>query len=541
MTDEIKSLQDFLSRNSDYELEEYRELIQANVQNFNLVTALFIISDLGTRIPLPSEYRKLAVVISQQLTERPRKATEAAVTSASIVKRRGLILPDQDLASFLINHYNTPSVINSIAVRIRHDLDLAASERYFMFSWFLFPRSTLVILNYVKVLEQLGKTSEVYSACWSFSKNADVSEDFVEYFVNFLVRHRKYKSCNKFVTTQNIIDKFKFSHGINVSLGDLQLCLGNFPAAIKNYEIASEIRKTPNLICQLGLAQWANGEILSAFQTLSLLFKMSESPAHKVLFIKFLHSSEDNSAFVHPLRNLDNNVRRYCAKNSKALVGRRIETSSFLNGLKDIVPRDLQSLEISDSEIFTGRLSNLNCELYKEIFSSNTVIAGRCFSCFKLEIVLRDLGALLRFTVFVKNEAQLASFISKALRDDRSFSEYKYKAIFYCDSLDDLDLIYHFFENRIHEFHILKKIKRRGCSEFTNTHPDFQIANDKVKKYATQPLQWKAYETEYSEIERPVENGYINQKSQFSDFTLFDALIALRWERLTKNYALRSD
>lgn len=529
MSKEAFAISGFLNTDKPEHLESFSEAIQGQIKEQHFFCALFLIAKLSVRCELTDTHSHLANALAKEIRER-KVSLQASTNSEKKKHFQNVETNQYSLAREFQNVSSNPLKLNAFSVKLAQKVDLLKAESLFSYAYYLYPENAEIVLNYTKLLELRGKVTSAHRIYKLFFSSWDTSVVLSYHYLDFLIRQEKYTECLKFISEKQVASNYSSSPNVCTSLGDLELCLGNYDRAISHYNTAVTLGiKNNKLRKQLGFANWAHGNLHAAFENFSELHKFSDNFNDQALLIKFFHSLKDLTSFNHPLARLDERVRECFLSEFKNHNEFDKRLRKFKEFLLKLIPQNLLGLVQSEKQIFTGALSGLKCELYKDLFNKHSVISSRCFYCFKLEVILKDADTLLSFAGFIKKENSLRNFISKCLVDDRTFSKHRYKAIFYCSSISDLNSLDNYIASFSGNFEFLEVLKRRGCSEFTNEYSDFQLTNGELSNFQHQSEDWENIESRHKNLERPVEVQFTNQKQQFDDFTFFEAIIALSW------------
>lgn len=523
---------DFLKLIDDTPVGSYPSLIQNYIKKNDYISALFLLSDLGTKIDLPNNYTQLASVIAAEIK---RSATKKK--SNHPIRMGDLIDPGKeisldDLVCFYRKNFDDPSAYNNLGITINSIFGNKLAETHFSYAYSLFKENARIILNYAKILESYGKIKVSLHLLDSNFHSHFEDETYVYNYLDFLIRNRMYKCAVNIVDSYDIVANFKSSNRVLESLGDLEMCYGRTSAASSYYSTAHKLKETPKSVKQLALTNWAKGEITTALNNFARLYQISKNDEDKSMLLRFFHQQKDLNGFDHPFAILDTKIRGLLVYKESRADGVNFYNNNInvMEELKQLVPKELLQLKVSDTQIFSGAFSHLDCALYKEMFFTTDAIANRCFSCFKLELSFKTASDLVVFISYIKNKETFYNYISKGLKDDRPFATKRYKAILYCNSVQELEWLENSIDEMKQYYNILSVTKRRGCSEFTNRFNEFQLKEGKVSHLAFQPSQWGRLEEKINELERPIDIYPANQKTIYNDFTLYEVMVACTWD-----------
>ena len=210
------------------------------------------------------------------------------------------------------------------------------------------------------------------------------------------------------------------------------------------------------------------------------------------------------------------------------------DLSKYISECNEIIKKNLKKPIYLDTQIHRRNGENLNCERHKKVFEKHNVIPENCFSCFKVQIELKEVSQLIKL-FFIFNKLKLPKDnIRKCFIELRENIAGNYKALIYCSSIDDANIVYEISNMHLNKF--LKNFKlniKRGCSEFDFSYPGYK--DIKRIKEIIYNKEWKIKE-KLTDIE--IANGSQKGKKKFSRsinfITLSEMLIINNWLSFAK-------
>jgi hypothetical protein len=326
------------------------------------------------------------------------------------------------------------------------------------------------------------------------------------------------KQDNKFVEAYN-------------NLGVTYSHLGKNDKAIKNYKKALELNKDYASAYNNLATQYDDfGEYPIAIKNYSKALKCN--PEHlnaqnnliRILNFYKTDLSEDSS--IIKANNKIQEVR------SKFFSLKEINTpnvSKFIKECNNIIKKNLKKTNFLETQIHKRNGENLNCDRHKKVFNQYNIIPKYCFSCFKVQIELKEVCQLIKL-FFIFNHLTLPkNNIRKCFIDLRENINGNYKALIYCSSVDEAKIVSQLTDSYLKKFLKCFKLNiKRGCTEFDFSFPGYKDVK-KINEIVYNE-EWKQKE---KLIDIEIANGSQKGKKKFSrsinDITLSDMLIINNW------------
>ena len=334
------------------------------------------------------------------------------------------------------------------------------------------------LLTFKKILKKNDKFIEAYNNLGVTYSHLGDNDKAIENYKKALELNKDYASAYNNLATQ--YDDF-----------------GEYPIAIKNY--------TQALRC--------NPEHLNAQNNLIRILNFYKADQH-----------EDNS--IIKANNKIQEVR------SKILTLNEINNSNvsrYIKECNEIIKTNLNKTIFLETQIHKRNGENLNCDRHKKVFNKHNIIPKYCFSCFKVQIELKEVSELIKL-FFIFNHLKLPKDnIRKCFIELRENVNGNYKALIYCSSVDEAKIVSELTNVYLNKF--LKNFKlniKRGCTEFDFSFPGYKDVK-KINEIVYNE-EWKKKE---KLIDIEIANGSQKGKKIFSksinDITLSEVLIINNW------------
>ena len=217
---------------------------------------------------------------------------------------------------------------------------------------------------------------------------------------------------------------------------------------------------------------------------------------------------------------------------SKILTSNEILTSDLSKYIKEcneIIKINLKKTIYLDTQIHRRNGENLNCDRHKKAFNKYNIIPEYCFSCFKVQIELKEVSQLIKLFIFFKNLKLPNDNIRKCFVELRENVKGNYKALIYCSSVDDAKVISKLIEVDLNK--LLKNFNldiKRGCTEFDFSFPGYKDVKKLNEIFYNE--EWRKKE-KLTDIE--IASGSQKGKKKFSrslnNITLSEVLIINNW------------
>ncbi len=217
---------------------------------------------------------------------------------------------------------------------------------------------------------------------------------------------------------------------------------------------------------------------------------------------------------------------------SKILTSNEILTSDvskYIKECNEIIKTNLKKTIYLDTQIHRRNGENLNCDRHKKAFNKYNIIPEYCFSCFKVQIELKEVSQLIKLFFFLSHLKLPKDNIRKCFIELRENVKGNYKALIYCSSVEDAKVISKLIDLDLNKF--LKNFNldiKRGCTEF-----DFSLPGYKDVKKLNEIVYNEDWRKKEKLIDTEIASGSQKSKRKFprslNNITLSEILIINNW------------
>ncbi len=320
---------------------------------------------------------------------------------------------------------------------------------------------------------------------------------------------------------------YKILNNIGVSLYKL----GKFSGAI------NEFNKSINI----------NKKFLSAYENLSITHKQLGNYDLSIKFsLQTLNLAPNNKKitnnlieifnyyqpknYENPILNLNHQISILDEiKNNKLIKINLI--NNILEKSERIFQEKNMSFNYAETQIYRRNKINLNCDRHFGIFNKYKIIPKFCFSCYKLQINIRNVLDLTKLYFYFNNLNLEKNNIRKCMIELREKVLGNYKGYLYANSIDEAQNLKEIIKNDLINYEInFEKIEiKHGCTEYYEQYELYKNIQEDVTDKIYQK-GWYKIEKDFDEknfiIENKKEKIY---DSTLNKFNLSDFLIIKNW------------
>ncbi len=358
---------------------------------------------------------------------------------------------------------------------------------------------------------------------------SDQNSDIINRFKGSIYLNKKEwdKSLFHFKKISNESKNFKIFNNIGVSLYKL----GKYSEAINEFNQAIEINNT----------------FLSAYENLSLTYKQLGNYSLSIEFsLKALNLSPKNIKIQNNLietfnyykpkksENLIINLNDKISKIDELLANNLAEKSSVSHALEKsekILQESNLKLSYPETQIYRRNKINLNCDRHFGIFNKHKIIPKYCFSCYKVQINLKNVLDLIKLYFYFNNISLENNNIRKCMVELRKNVVGNYKGYLYAGSIEEAKNIEKKIKQDLINYQMnFERIEiKHGCTEYYKEFKLFKNVEENIidKIYKK---EWEVFEKEFDE------KNFINEinKEKIFDntlnkYNLSDFLIIKNW------------
>ena len=310
--------------------------------------------------------------------------------------------------------------------------------------------------------------------------------------------------------------------------------LGEFNKAIKELNKAIELKNDySNAYNNLASAFSDLGDYKNALDTFNKMLNIDpQYPNLKLNIIKLLTFYDPENKNLNEFTVINERLKniKFNYKNSSELNDK--DVINFYKECNKIVSDKFGGLEYNLSQIWRRNTHDLNCSRHFDVFRNFNAIPEFCFECFKIQIELNSVIDLFKLFFVFDNLKLYNNRTRKCLIEMRDIGKGTYKGLVYCRGYNEAvsmkELIYEIVNKNLNKK--IKVIIKRGCTEFSIKHPNYN-------NLKTSPDNFMKYNQEWKKKENIIDNkipkkNRINQRiltSSLKGITLNDFLIMKNW------------
>ena len=249
-----------------------------------------------------------------------------------------------------------------------------------------------------------------------------------------------------------------------------------------------------------------------------------------IIFLLTYHVSDND----HPIINANNELR--LLKQDRKLIN-LLTTENLSLILKrsiDILNKisiDINKLNFTETQSYRRNPLDLNCDYHHKVFNHINIIPKFCFSCFKVQIEPENVIDLIRL-FFIFDDLNLPKNNQrKCMVEFRNQVAGLYKGMIYCSSLEEAKKILEDLRPILQRNLKFKASIKRGCSEFYNSFPSYNIIESDKKNYMTYNQDWEKIE-ENLKIKKNFNTIKLN--NSITGLSISDVLIIIQWLNYAK-------
>ena len=319
-----------------------------------------------------------------------------------------------------------------------------------------------------------------------------------------------------------------------INLGILFQNEGQKEKAIECFEKIIEIDpKNISGYNNLGLVYASLGKYKKALNNYLKTLSIDRSNIIAIKSIIFLltYYISDND---HPIINANNELR-LLKQDHKLTNFLMIEKLSLILKksieILNKISIDINKLNFTETQSYRRNPLDLNCDYHHKVFYHSNIIPKFCFSCFKIQIEPENVIDLIRL-FFIFDDLNLPKNNQrKCMVEFRNQVAGLYKGMIYCSSLEEAKKILEELRPILQKNLKFKASIKRGCSEFYNSFPSYNIIESDKKNYMTYNQDWEKIE-ENLKIKKNFNTIKLN--NSITGLSISDVLIIIQWLNYAK-------
>ena len=198
----------------------------------------------------------------------------------------------------------------------------------------------------------------------------------------------------------------------------------------------------------------------------------------------------------------------------------------------NIINDSLKEINFNETQIYRRNSSNLNCRRHFKIFNEFNVIPKYCFSCYKIQINVKNVVELIKLFFVFDSLFLERNNIRKCIVEIRQNIPGNYKGYIYCDGIEEAKKIFDKVSNIINQtkFNSVKITIKHGCSEFYESYPGYKEINLVGSQPMTYDKKWEEKELVFdNKIPERTELDKKQIHKSLEGINLSDILIIKNW------------
>ena len=249
-----------------------------------------------------------------------------------------------------------------------------------------------------------------------------------------------------------------------------------------------------------------------------------------IIFLLTYHVSDND----HPIINANNELRLLKQDHKLINLLTTDNLSLMLKRSIEILNKisiDINKLNFTETQSYRRNPLDLNCDYHHKVFYHSNIIPKFCFSCFKIQIEPENVIDLIRL-FFIFDDLNLPKNNQrKCMVEFRNQVAGLYKGMIYCSSLEEAKKILEDLRPILQRNLKFKSSIKRGCSEFYNSFPSYNIIESDKKNYMTYNQDWEKIE-ENLKIKKNFNTIKLN--NSITGLSISDVLIIIQWLNYAK-------
>lgn len=248
---------------------------------------------------------------------------------------------------------------------------------------------------------------------------------------------------------------------------------------------------------------------------------------HLIDILNF-HETLENKNEIFEINNKIK-AQKILYKNNLELENKKLK--EVLERSEQILSEKKVELNYPQTQIYRRNELNLNCDRHLDIFKRHQIIPKYCFSCFKVQITVKNVKDLVKLYFYFNKANFKENNIRKCVVELRKNIKGNYKGYIFSQSLKDAEQIKKLMIQDLSNISIIsEKIEiKHGCTEYYEKYKNYKNLNESSFQNIYQK-KWEDIENQYDELnfikeknEQKIFNKTLNQ------FNLTDFLIIKNW------------
>ena len=360
-------------------------------------------------------------------------------------------------------------------------------------------------LNLANILFQHNKYEE---AKISYKKTILLKPDFAEAHHNL---GSALQACDQFDESEKsykraIELKPNYAEAYN-NLGTVLVQLNKYQEAEKSYKRAIELKSDYiDAYNNLGniyynLEKYEDAVAIYS-KTIELDYKNTVAKKNLVHILNYYLPDIKNTNFIinahNNIRKLENTFTLESGINSLDLSNLFKKSNELI---KDDIGDNIDEYTYNQTQIYQTNNIDLGCNRHMRVFNKFNVIPKFCFSCFKIQIEPENVVELFKLFFIFDNLTLPKNNIRKCMVETRPYVSGTYKGLIYCSSVEETEEIIKILTPIINKITKAKIKIKRGCSEYAQSFPNYEITNKKDTNYMEYKNEWEEKENIFNKTD----------------------------------------
>ena len=312
------------------------------------------------------------------------------------------------------------------------------------------------------------------------------------------------------------------------------------------YLIANKYPKNSKLFYLIGNIMWSKLELEKAIyyfketlkidpQNLKAKNKLNEAKKEKLNLITYLtytnleKKSSNSIVRAHQrLQEIDNNITFIQFISDEFVINLYQKMQNVI--ISEEIDTDLEVTQIH-RESKSTKFKFYDCKRHFEVFNTFNVIPENCFGCYKISILPRNILEMIKLYLLFDKLNQLIPLTRKCMVELRPGINDPYKAYIYCVGIDEaektLQQLNQVLDTTIS--HSIPRSIKRGCSEFSQSYPDFKIADKEKIDFMNYNPDWRIKEKIIDDKLLRNKGKKISSVETVHGFSLKDFVVISNW------------
>lgn len=380
------------------------------------------------------------------------------------------------------------------------------------------------------------KLGDIDEAISSYKVAIELNDSFSEAHYNLgNVYREKFQMAKAKLHYQNAIDLKDDYFEAHINLGNICKEAGDLSSALEHFAKASIIEGvSAEVFRELGDLHRIRGDVQKAFEFYEIYGdRTSRCTKYKLRIVELSKTFQILKASKNLLLRLDRDVRKHTDSTLYKLSDQ--ELGAKITDLITMISEHDQSLQHSQTQLFIKNGIDLNCKRHFKVFEKASIIPNFCFQCIKVQVTVYNILDLIRLSaIFYCKEFPIKA-TRKCMIEKRKLVNGHYKGFVYLRNFNEAADTMLFLKAMLKRNHLRGDvIIKRGCSEFSNTYPEYQSVSSDGHTPFIRPKDWDELEQKFDQSYKISAMPTVEIQSSLS-FCLSDILVMKNWFQYAKS------